>query len=77
VVESATWVHIQDFKGASATVNQTLCLLAKQCHLQVICPVTSSLEASPSQTIKQEVCFPRFVITRTHCSCLNVSFQVA
>lgn len=40
----------------------------------MICPVTTSLDASPSQMIKQEVCFPRFVITRTHCSCLNASF---
>ena len=28
-VESVAWVHIQDFKGTSATVKQTLCLLAK------------------------------------------------
>lgn len=41
----------------------------------MICPVTTSLGASPSQTIKQEVCFPRFVITRARCSCLNASFQ--
>lgn len=29
MVESVAWVHIQDFKRASATVKQTLCLLAK------------------------------------------------
>lgn len=29
MVESVAWVHIQDFKGASATVKQTLCLPAK------------------------------------------------
>lgn len=75
MVESVAWVHIQDFKGASATAKQTLCLLTKSCHLQVICPVTTSLDASPSQTIKQEVCFPRFVISRAHCSCLKVSSQ--
>lgn len=43
----------------------------------MICPVTTSLGASPSQTIKQDVCFPRFVITRARCSCLSASFQGA
>lgn len=77
IAELLTWVHVQHFKGAAAAATQILCLLAKQCQLRVICPVTTSLDASPSQTIKQEACFPRFVITRSRCSCLSLSFQAA
>lgn len=77
IAELLAWVRVQHFKGAAAAATQILCLLAKQCHLRVICPVTTSLDASPSQTIKQEACFPRFVITRSRCSCLNLSFQAA
>lgn len=77
IAESLAWVRVQHFKGAAAAATQILRLLAKQCHLRVICPVTTSLDASPSQTIRQEACFPRFVITRSRCSCLNLSFQAA